>query len=233
MGQVKVSLIERIKRTPTIESFRFWTKESFKFIPGQFVKVLFDPANPGNKDLNKYLSLSASPNKGYLEVTKRLSQSLFSEKLKALKPRDELILDGPLGNCVLHENDKQVGFLVGGIGITPVISIMEYATEKKLAIDMELLYSSRNEEDIAFKQELDELRNINPRIKIGYTVTESLQKDASLISGAINKELFLERISNFKERAIYIFGPPKMVEAMQGICLEAGVLGEHIKKKVS
>ena len=86
--------------------------------------------------MNKYLSFSSSPTNDYIEVTKRLSDSVFSQKLKALKPSDEVLLKGPSGNCVLKEEYKKIGFLIGGIGITPVISMIEYIVDKKLVINI-------------------------------------------------------------------------------------------------
>ena len=60
MKEMRVRLIERIKRTKTIESFRFQSKEKIDFIPGQYCQVIFDEAKRENKDLNKYLSMSSS-----------------------------------------------------------------------------------------------------------------------------------------------------------------------------
>ncbi|MFH0796634.1 MAG: hypothetical protein V2A65_06195 [Candidatus Omnitrophota bacterium] len=84
MNFFKVKFKERVKRTDTVESFRFIPEQKPNFIPGQFLQVIFDPANSGNQLLNKYLSSSASPERDYLEFTKRLSDSDFSNRLKAL-----------------------------------------------------------------------------------------------------------------------------------------------------
>jgi len=88
-------LVQRIIRTPTIESFRFLPDKKIDFIPGQFLQVIFDEKNPDNKELNKYLSFSSDPAREYIEITKRLSESSFSQKLKELKTSDEILLKAP------------------------------------------------------------------------------------------------------------------------------------------
>lgn len=226
---VKVKLVERIKRTPTVESFRFACEETITFLPGQFCQVIFEENNIHGKDLNKFLSLSSSPAKDYLEVTKRLSESQFSQRLKSLTIGDEVLLNLPMGTCVFKNNDKKIGFLIGGIGITPVISIIEYIMDKKLDTDVALFYSNSNEEGIAFKNELDAWRLINKNLKIFYTVTELASKDKTIYYSRINKEILSSNVCDVPARVNFIFGPPKMVEAMENLCMELGCRRDNVK----
>lgn len=229
MKELRARLIERIKRTETIESFRFTSAERIDFVAGQFMQVIFDEKNRENKELNKYLSFSSSPLRPYIEFTKRISQSVFCQKLKVLKAGDEILLKAPLGACVFKEEYPKIAFLIGGIGITPVISIIEYITEKKIGSDTALLYSNRNESEIAFKPELDKWQAENEKLKVFYTVTDCQPKDQSCIFGRISKEIIQEKLSDFKERTIFIFGPPKMVEAISGLCVELGCNKDNVK----
>ncbi|UCC94999.1 MAG: FAD-dependent oxidoreductase [Candidatus Omnitrophota bacterium] len=228
---VKGKLLARIKRTPTIESFRFILAKKIHFIPGQFVQVLFDEKDSNNRMLNKYLSFSSSPTKEYIEVTKRLSESDFSGKLRSLQPQSEVLFKLPLGNCILKEEYKRIGFLIGGIGITPVISMIEYSVEKCLETDIVLCYSNRREEEIAFRKELDQWSALSSNINIIYTVTDCEPQDMRCISGHINKELIQKKMKDYNERIFFIFGPPRMVEAMQNVCKDIGCEKENIKSE--
>jgi len=222
-------LIQRIPRTPTIESFRFLTQEKIDFIPGQFLKLIFDRDDINNKDLNKYLSFSSSPLNNYIEVTKRIGASLFSQKLNHLKLDDRVLLQASLGNCVFKEEYKKIAFLIGGIGITPVVSIVEYIINKQLDTEALLFYSNRTEEEVAFKKEFDAWSNINKNLKIFYRVTESQPKESNCIFGRIDKPLLLEKIKDPNERIFFIFGPPKMVEAMAQLSKEIGAKSENVR----
>jgi len=229
MKELRVKLIERIKRTPSVESFRFIPPEKIDFIPGQFLQVIFDEINKRNEELNKYLSLSCSPTKEYIEITKRISQSSFSQRLLQLKPRDEVLIKVPLGGCVFQEDYKKIAFLIGGIGITPVISILEYIVAKKLWTEAVLFYSNRSDNDIAFREELDSWQETNKNIKVFYTVTECRSQDKACPFGYIDKKLLSEKACNFKDTIIYIFGPPQMVEAMHNLASKLECKKENIK----
>ena len=226
--QIEAILIERIDRAKNIASFRFRTKERIDFLPGQFTQLIFDVENSANRELNKYLSFSSSPTKDYIEVTKRLTESEFSKRLENLKPGDSLLLKSPMGNCVFNEEDKQIAFLVGGIGITPVISIIEYIVDEKLDVDIVVFYSSRTE-DIAFRNQLDNWQKSHNNIQIFYTITDCEPKDKQCLSGAINEDLVKQRMGNCCGRTVFIFGPPAMVEAMKNLCFRVGCDKSAIK----
>ncbi len=221
-------LIERIARTSTVESFRFKLEEEIDFEPGQFLKVIFDQKDINSKNLNKYLSFSSSPLNDYIEVTKRLRDSDFSSALKSLKPGDKVMFQGPMGNCVFKDSYEKIGFLVGGIGITPIISIIEYIVQKKINTDIVLMYSNRHHGEIAFRVELDKWQKEHTSLNIVYTLTDCLPEDHICIHGQIDKNLMQKNVTDMEQRRFFIFGPPPMVEAMKKMCDDAGCIKELI-----
>lgn len=229
MKDIKVKFIEKIQRTPTVMSFRFHAFEKVNFISGQFLQVIFDENNRSNKDLNKYLSFSSSPTKEYIEITKRISESSFSKKLLGLKNNDEILIKVPLGNVIFLDEHKKIAFLIGGIGITPVISMIEYICDKGLDTDVLLFYSNKRDDDIAFREELDNWQKTNKNIKIIYTVTECPSKDKKCAFGFIDKALISEKKYDLLKRMVFIFGPPKMVKSMQDLCFDCGCQKENVK----
>ena len=220
--EFKGILLERIKRTSSVESFRFRAGEKIDFLPGQFVSVLFDEKNRANRDLNKYLSFSASPGCPYVEITKRLSTSEFSRRLECLKPGDEVLFNGPLGKCVFNEEYKKVIFLAGGIGITPVVSIIEYIAWRQIAADVFLLYSNRTYEEIAFKRELDACKEKVHGLNIVYTLTDCPAPVKDCRKGRIDRQLLEREVPDMAQRRVFIYGPPAMVEGMKLLCRDVG-----------
>jgi glycine betaine catabolism B len=228
MREYRLTLIEKIKRTKTIESFRFNSEETIRFAPGQFLQLIFDEKNRENRALNKYLSFSSSPTKSYIEVTKRLSASDFSLNLKALEAGDKILVKAPMGNCVLGQADKAITFLVGGIGITPAISIIEYIQDMKLPINVEVFYANRAEDDIAFRNELDLWQKLNNNIKVIYRV-DCPTSDTSCMYGFIDSTLVCRESKCLQDRVFFVFGPPKMVEAMKAVCKDIGCAQDRIR----
>lgn len=229
MQEIGATLIERIKRTEVVESFRFLLTEKISFMPGQFLQVVFDPTNKNNQDLNKYLSISSSPTKDYIEVTKKLSNSVFFQHLKDLNLQQKVLLKMPLGNCVFKDEYKKIGFLIGGIGITPVISIIEYIMDRKLDTDVCLFYSNRSDNDIAFKKELDVWQATNRNIKVNYAITDFKPQNDNYLYGRIDKNLITGKANDWNERILFIFGPPAMVEAMAALSSEMGCNNENLR----
>ncbi|MFH1674369.1 MAG: FAD-binding oxidoreductase [Pseudomonadota bacterium] len=230
MKEIRGTLIEKIERAETIKSFRFKPEEKIVFLPGQFLQVIFDEKDKNNRILNKYLSFSCAPQNDYIEVTKRLSRSEFSERLRQLREGDTVLFKAPMGNCVFKDEYRKIGFLIGGIGITPVISIIEYIVKEQLDADVCLLYSNRLEHDIAFKSELDYWQRAYPHLlHVLYLVSDCEPADKRCMVGTINKDIVMGHMSDWQQRVIFVFGPPAMVSAMENICSEISCRKELVK----
>lgn len=225
MKEIYATFIEKIQRTPTVFSFRFKPEEKIDFIPGQFMEVIFDKEE---KDLTHYLSFSSSPLRDYIEFTKRITQSRFSQRLQELKEGEKVLFRLPLGNCVYKDEYEKIGFIIGGIGITPVISILEYIADKNINKDCLLIYSNRCIDEIAFKPELDSWSKKIP-LRIVYLVAEGEDLPQSINKGMIDKEFLSQYREEFSRRVNFVFGPPKMVEAITSLLKELGVSSEQIK----
>ena len=229
MKEIQVTLSERIRRTSTIESFRFRPNEKIEFLPGQFLQLIFDEENRNNSNLNKFLSFSSAPGKEYFEVTKRISGSEFSKVLAKLKIGDRVLVKAPMGNCAFKDEYTKIGFLVGGIGITPAISILEYIMSKNLDTNVCLLYSNRTEEDIAFKAEIDSWSQQNSSINPVYIVTNCVPKDPKCFFGTIDQQFLRDNVCDPEQRIFFIFGAPAMVTKMKNICLDIGCIEDMVK----
>lgn len=229
-GIIKLKFIESCLRAREVKSFRFKPVVPFEFKPGQFAKILFDENDLNNKQLNKYLSFSLPPG-GNIEFTKKLSQSIFSQKLNSLKKGDELAIQGPLGNCIFKDEYKKILFLIGGIGITPVISILGHIVLNKLAVDSILFYSNKTLEQAAFYRQLNQWQKNYPKLKVFNAITSEASGPDIFLHGHINCEIVAQYVKDIRDRIVFIFGPPAMVEAMVAICRKLDLSPEAIKKE--
>ncbi|MDD5613785.1 MAG: FAD-dependent oxidoreductase, partial [Candidatus Omnitrophica bacterium] len=224
--EIEAAFIQKIKRTPTIYSFRFSADDDLNFKPGQYMEVMLDKID---KELRHYLSFSSSPDKDYFEFTKRLSDSRFSQKLSQLKDNSTVLFKLPLGSCVYKEEYKKIAFLIGGIGVTPAISMIEYVVENNLDTDVVVFYSNRTKEEIAFYKELKNWQSLSKKLKVILTVTDDETSGPQYLKGRIDKDIIKSNMGDILERIFFIFGPPKMVDAMKAIAVELGVENNNIK----
>ena len=223
MKEAEARIIEIIPRTYNVSSFRVGITGEAEFKAGQFLQVILNT----EPQLKRYLSISNSPTeKGYLEFTKKITESDFCRALKTLKPGDSLIIQYPFGKFTLDESYPKVAFISGGIGITPIRSICKYIVDKQLETDVVLIYANRTAGDIAFKSDFDQMQQQYPGLKVIHVLSEA-NPGIEYLSGRVNAQVIQGKIKDYAERKFYLCGPPAMVEAMKEILAIELRLGEE------
>ena len=225
MVEFETRVIDVIERTNTVKSFRFGEKPGEGFKPGQFFALTI---KIGNADQTKYFSFSNSPTeKGYIEFTKRITESDFSKALDKLKAGDIAKIKMPLGKFTFEGEHEKIAFLSGGIGITPIRSMCKFVVDKGLKTDIVLLYSNRTEDNIIFEKDFEGMAG-RSNLRVVHTLTSpNIDKKVwKGRTGYITDTMIKEEIPDYKERIFYICGPPKMVEGMTSILKDKLALGK-------
>lgn len=133
--------------------------EKLHYEPGQYITVKW---KEGGKEFRRSYSISSIPEDPYLSITiKEISGGKISPQLvRKLKPGDIIEILPPEGRFTANfgPDNKRKIFLIGaGSGITPLISIARTVLEKEPRSTVVLLYGSRTQELIIFKDKLDAL----------------------------------------------------------------------------
>jgi len=154
-----------------LEAEKLWSiifkplNHEFKYKPGQFAffKILVD----GHHEEHPFSISSAPGMEGNISITvKELGD--FTNKMSKLRVGDQLIIDGPYGEFshVNYPREKQNVFIAGGIGITPVMSMLRYIKQHDPNRDVLLLWGMRTIKDYAFKEEINEMLSYMPHLKV-------------------------------------------------------------------
>lgn len=203
-----------IQRTPDVMSFRFDRPAGFGFLPGQYMFITLDS---NGKELTKHFTISSSPTEqDHLELTKKLTGHEYSNVLAGLEVGDRVLIKAPFGDFTFKGEYGKIALISGGIGVTPLRSIIKYSTDKHLGSRITLLYASRSENDIVFREEFDRMRGENENLSIIYVLSEPGERWQG-IKGRINREIIENKIPDYKECIFYISGPKKMVDTMVDI----------------
>ena len=217
MIELETEVSDIRQRTSSVKSFRFRIGENVDFKPGQF---FFVTIKINGTERTKHFSFSNSPTeKGYVEFTKRITESNFSKALNRLKIGNWAKIKMPYGSFTFEGEYKKIAFLSGGIGITPIRSMCKFVIDKGLPTDIVLLYGNNKEQDIIFGQDLEKITSVNKNMHMVYTLTSpDIDKDIwSGRIGYINDEMIKEEIADYKDRVFYICGPPTMVASLGDI----------------
>jgi len=216
MVEFDTEVTDVIQRTHNVKSFRFRAGADTVFKPGQY---FFVTIKKEGQSTTKHFSFSSSPTeKGYIEFTKRITQSPFSKALDVLRPGDWAHLRMSYGNFTLEGENGRIAFLSGGIGITPIRSMCKYVCDKGLQIDIALFYGNNTENDIVFKDDFDRMHAGNKNIRVVNTLTSPCGTGTwPGRTGYIDSAMIKEELPDYKERIFYICGPPDMVASLKNI----------------
>jgi ferredoxin-NADP reductase/nitrite reductase/ring-hydroxylating ferredoxin subunit len=193
------------------------------YTAGQYAFFKLDHISGDAKGPIRHFSIASSPTEqDHILISTRIRDTQYKQKLASLKEGAKILVWGPEGEFVLHDDySKPAVFLSGGIGVTPFRSMIKYATDKQLPIKITMFDSNKNQQNILYKEEFDRWADQNKNFKVIYAVTEEEQEainsNWSGERGRIGK-LMLERHLSKGEignAIFYICGPPGMLKAMQ------------------
>ena len=136
-----------------------------QFHPGQFAWIT--AFNSPFKDAEHPFSFSSVPaSDGSVRFTiKELGD--FTQRIKELKPGDKVYVDGPYGAFSIdrHPDAKEFVFIAGGVGITPMVSMLHTLAQRNDQRPLLLIYGGRDLESLTLIEEIEELKNrLNLRV---------------------------------------------------------------------
>jgi predicted ferric reductase len=178
---------------------------------GQF--MLFRFLDSGRWWESHPFSLSALPSQNALRITVK-GVGDFTKRMPRLAPGTRVLAEGPFGVFTDEVRTRERALLVaGGIGITPIRCLME-----EMARDVVVIYRTIREEDIIFRQELDDLAR-RRAITLVYVLGDHTAPGASRL---LSTEHLLELVPDIAEREVYLCGPPAMTEVIERNITRAG-----------
>jgi glycine betaine catabolism B len=229
---MRAIVVESRRLTPETHGIAVKKPAGFSFRPTQFT-FLSLKTSEGAWD-TRPMSIATSPTRSNLEYAVRTSDSPFKQAFTSLEPGDTVALQGPFGRFVLRENRPAV-LVAGGVGITPLKGMAEYASDKALQIPVRLVYSNRTEEEIAYREELAELERRNPMFKVLHTLTRvgaSTTKGWKGRVGRIDARALQEVAHGLEEPVYYICGGKEMVTSITNLLTQSGVGASKIMGEV-
>jgi ferredoxin-NADP reductase len=229
MTKIPVRFLKKEHLSTNTSSFYFDRANiPFDFFPGQYIKLTL--ITKEGKEISRFFTISSSPlEKNYLRITSKKGESDFKKVLFDLQQNQPVTIFGPLGGFFLKDNEtNEHVFLAGGIGMTPFLSMIAYATEKKLPIPITLFVFFKTEKEMIFYDELQEFAQKNTFLKIIYTLTQP-NKNWLGETGRISAEMIKKYIPDLMKPTYSIVGSSKMIEETEDVLYELNISEEKIK----
>jgi ferredoxin-NADP reductase len=227
-----VKLIGKKEVAESTMAFFFEKPAGLTFKAGQHFNVqLINPPETDDEGNIRHFSLVCSPSDNELMITTRMRDTAFKRVLGAMEIGSSVNIGMPHGSYVLHNDTAKAAiFLIGGIGITPILSMVKDATERNLPHKLILLYSNNRPEDAPFLEELQGLANQNPHFTFVPTMTnmEKSQQSWSGETGYIDQTMLEKYVANPQAAIYYLSGPSAMIAVMHTLLMDWGIEEDSI-----
>jgi len=229
---------EIFDETPSVKTFRLTEptggKLPFNYLPGQFVTVTVVPAGVPVK--RSYTIASSPTRRDSCEITvKHEEKGTVSHYLHTkLHEGDYVQVTGPSGKFTFTETDADSVVLIGGgVGITPMMSVIRYLTDRSWKKDIFLLYACKNEASVIFREEIEYLRKRYPNLHVLIVLSDAdggfTSPDGAYRVGRLTSELIAEHVPSLATRRIHLCGPAPMMDAVKAMLRELKVPDQQIR----
>ncbi|CFX19045.1 Cytochrome-c3 hydrogenase, gamma subunit [Syntrophomonas zehnderi OL-4] len=205
-----VEVIDIIDRTPDIKSFFVRNADGsglpFQVAPGQCSMVSLLPVG------ESMISCTWQEGQEYQEYAiKRVG--LMTDELHRIEVGQKIGLRGPYGNGfpVDECKGKDMVFIAGGIGLAPLRSFIKYCFKNREDFGkITILYGSRSQADLCFKEELFDLWPKEPNTEVFVTI-DNAEPEWDGHVGFV--PAYLEELNPSSNNAVAVVcGPPIMIK---------------------
>ena len=175
MTKITLTLWDKKELAEGTMAFYFGSDgQRFVFKPGQCIRItLLDPLYEDEKGNARDFSIASSPGEPSLMIVTRMTGSAFKRSLADLPLGSKVWVDGPYGDFLLDADPTRPAvFLAGGIGITPIRSMIKHAIEQHSSQRVTLVYCNRTPDDAAFLDELQKWEKENSNFRLIATMTQ-------------------------------------------------------------
>lgn len=231
MGKYTLKLKKKEMVANDTMAFHWEKPDGFEFRAGQMGDfTLIDPDETDTEGNTRAFSFVYAPSEDELVTTTRLRDSAFKRVLKDLPEGAEVAFDGPNGNFTLHKTESiPAVFIIGGIGITPIRSMIAEALNQGTSHDLTLLYSNKTTEDAPFLSDFEEMANKHDNFTFVPVMTRVEEGDWDGERGHIDADMLKRHVKDVSAPIYYLSGPADMVQSMYSMLVEAGANEDNIR----
>jgi ferredoxin-NADP reductase/DMSO/TMAO reductase YedYZ heme-binding membrane subunit len=224
------------RETPDVKTFRLASPTEltlpFEFKAGQYLNVAL---NSNGTIIRRSYTIASSPaQRAYCEITvKRESQGASSRFLHdTVRVGDSISISAPAGNFTFDGQCDGIVLIGGGVGITPLMSVVRYLCDTAWKGQIDLVYGVRTENDWIFAGELQYLSSRFPNLHMHITLTRAEMPPKMFRTGRITVDLLKELGLDIHRRPIHLCGPTEMMNATRAALLGAAVPADNIRTEV-
>ncbi|OUV02466.1 MAG: CDP-6-deoxy-delta-3,4-glucoseen reductase [Betaproteobacteria bacterium TMED82] len=214
----RVESIEKVSNDIAVVKLKLPSNKTFEFLPGQYIDILlkdgkrrsYSMASIPNRDNLIELHIKHTPGGVFTD-------SLFEankESVSAVKVKDILRLEGPLGTFFLRENsEKDIIFLASGTGIAPIKAIVESCIARSKYRNVVLYWGVRDPSDLYLDSLATEWQKLMPQLTYIPVVSEKQDTEHWKGRTGFVHQAVVKDFQSLKNMEVYACGSPLMIKA--------------------
>jgi nitric oxide dioxygenase len=237
------TVAKKVKESEVITSFYLQPKDGKgipTFTPGQYISIRVKIAGEEYTHIRQY-SLSDSPEKEYyrISVKKETSSSEHIPNGKVstylhdtIQEGDTLEVTAPAGDFVLNvESTEPVVLLSGGVGITPMISMLNTIASKQPNRKVTFVHAAINSTTHAMHEHVKELSSQSENIE--YQLCYEKPTEMDVLNKEFDKEGYIDlpwidSVVQNKNASFYFCGPIPFMKTVNNALKELGISSDKI-----
>lgn len=210
--------------------YTFSFTDLLEWKPGDYTYITLQKkhTDADTRGLRRHISIVRfNRDKKQFSIAVRLRDSSFKQELHALTKGDAIEFTAPYGELVFpQKRDLSVVFIVGGIGITAVLSVLEELEKLPQIKKVVLLYFNKSTQTIAYHAELIQYDNLIPNFSFVLSMTADDTWQG--LKGRITESMLQENIVDVAGSYYYTVGPEGMNQVVEDLLFDMGVADDHI-----
>lgn len=210
------------------------------FEPGQYISVKLEIPGEANTHIRQY-SLSGAPGEPYYRISVKREDAAEGRPAgrvsvylhEQAEEGSVLQLAAPAGDFTLDARDERPVVLIsGGVGLTPLVSMLHVLAEKQPNRKVAFIHAARNGGVHALRGEVERIVNERPNFSAHWIYADPTDEDRS--AGACHKEgrldlPWLKQVAGTPDASFYFCGPQPFMRTVNRALKDWGVSAADIR----
>ena len=194
-----------------------------KYTPGQFAWITIGPT-PFSLQQHPFTFASSSQDE-LIKFTAKTDGD-FTSTWEDMETGTRAWLEGPFGSFT-PQKDRHLFLIMGGIGITPAMSMLRTMRDDKDTRKAVLVYANTSYEEITFRDEIEELSHVID-LKVVHVLDEP-PEDWEGEEGFVTEDILEKHLPEDTDKYMFFICGPEPMMDMAGIALhDLGIKWNHI-----
>ena len=191
------------------------------YVPGQFGFITVLSHHISGEE-HPFTIASSPTEPSFIEFIVRTTGD-WTRQLNRLQPEDRVLIHGPFGlfSHLRLSAEQEIILIAGGIGITPMLSMLRYMADHKDPRKITLIWSNKTHKHIIYP---DEFQNLEAQLN-GLRILHVLTRDPEFSGekGRLNRSRLKRLISDCSpSAAIFVCGPDQMMKNVSNTLVSLG-----------